>query len=153
MKQIVLIIFCLISLLGYSQTNYDYTLQAESDSVVTTKNTPAGTTSINADKRFFKLLDTYNAIDKKEKAIEGYRIQIITSNNKANVLKIKSEFYSRYNDVKTYVHYKQPNFKLRVGNFRNKLDAQKMLLQIVRHYHDAFIVKETIPLKELHPEE
>jgi len=108
---------------------------------------------INADERLNILLDNYKSANKTKKTIHGYRIQIAASNDRNKVYKLKGQFYNNYQDIKSYVHYQQPNFKLKVGNYRTKLEAQKVLLEINTYYRDAFIVYEEIPLKEFLPKE
>ena len=48
-----------------------------------------------------------------------------------------------------YVVYESPNFKVRAGNFRNKIEAQKLLHDVRGKYDGAFIVSDKIKFPKL----
>lgn len=81
--------------------------------------------------------------------ISGYRIQIVSSKHRENVYDMKAEFYSHFPEIETFVDYQQPNFKLRVGNYRNRLEAMHDLEQITEIYSSAFLIREQLPFEEL----
>ena len=63
-----------------------------------------------------------------------------------------------YPGIQAYRSYASPNFKVTVGNFRTRLDAEALLRQIKGDFPDAFIVRErfkypSIGSVDLHPEE
>ena len=67
--------------------------------------------------------------------------------NQAN--STKTEFLKAHADVDTYLTYLAPNFRVRIGNFRSKLDADRFLHAIKKDFPTAYVVKETIELPEL----
>jgi len=75
--------------------------------------------------------------------IVGFRIQIIQSTNRDPVFQKKSAFSRSYSH-KTYTSYNSPYFKLRVGDFKTRLEAFKALQSIKRSFSEAFIVREKI---------
>lgn len=85
----------------------------------------------------------------KDYAIKGFRVQIVAAGNRADINKVKSQFYTLFPDVKTFVIYQQPNFKLRVGNFRTKLEAYKLWLEIEKSFPGSFITPDELKLNEL----
>ena len=79
--------------------------------------------------------------------ISGYRIQIYSVsgvNSKDKVNKEKAEFLLK--DIKTvaYIVYQSPYFKLRIGDYRTKLEAYHYLQEIIEDYPFAFVVKDEI---------
>ena len=53
-----------------------------------------------------------------------------------------------FNKESAYVLYEIPCFKVQVGDYRWKLEAEKKLIKIKKNYPDSFIVKTKInPLK------
>jgi SPOR domain len=74
----------------------------------------------------------------------GFRVQIDFSqeSNKAN--KTKSDFSGKYPGVPSYITYKQPYFRVSVGDFRCKLDAVRCLNSVKKDYPAAFIVSDKI---------
>ncbi|MBN8703591.1 MAG: SPOR domain-containing protein [Bacteroidetes bacterium] len=76
----------------------------------------------------------------------GFRIQIHFGSDRTVAKEKKTKFLQSYPDVATYEMYEQPNFKVRVGNFKNRLDAHKFLKQIKDNFPDAFIVEDKVEM-------
>ena len=85
---------------------------------------------------------------RKEK-MKGYRVQIHFGAEKAKALDIKSKFILQNHKVDAYLDYQQPYFKIRVGDFRTKLEAYKFLQEIFSDFPGAFIVSDDIELPRL----
>ena len=54
----------------------------------------------------------------------GYRIQVINTQNRDEANNVKAEMLRRFPEQKAYLLYKAPNFKVRVGNFLTRKDAE-----------------------------
>lgn len=48
-----------------------------------------------------------------------------------------------------YRVFQTPNFKVRVGDFRTKVEATKFLLELKQDFPEAFIVEDKIKLPEI----
>ena len=57
---------------------------------------------------------------------------------------MRAEFASRYPSVNSYLNYDEPYYKVRVGDFRTRLDATRFLKTIQNEYPSAFIVIDRI---------
>ncbi len=70
------------------------------------------------------------AIQKRNRELNGYRIQIYfgTDRNAAN--NAREQFRNAYPAYEVYLKYQQPNYKIRVGDFRTEIEAQKLLHQL-----------------------
>jgi hypothetical protein len=60
---------------------------------------------------------------------------------------------TQFPSVEAYEKYDQPNFNIRVGNFRTKLEAYKFLKQVQPEFPTAFIVQDEIEFPELENEQ
>ena len=80
----------------------------------------------------------------ENKKFMGYRIQIHASSEKLEALKIRAEFIRRYPNEKSYIIYQAPNFKVRVGNYQDRLITHEHLAPIKIDFTGAFIVKDEI---------
>ena len=67
----------------------------------------------------------------------------------ARVMEKYPEFLKKFPDDMAYLIYQQPNFKIRVGDFRDRLQAQQFYLKLLPIFNTAFIVKDEINLQEL----
>ena len=124
-------VFC-ISLLSYTQAQ-------------------EGNLKIIQDDKVEWLLNQYKLVNEKNDKIEGYRVQIYSdsgSGSKLRTEKVKKEFDDEYPDIGSYLIYEEPYFKLRVGNFRTRLDARRFLEKISAEYDYAFIVSADIEFPE-----
>jgi SPOR domain len=95
------------------------------------------------------LVKRHIALSQARKTMPGYRVQIFFGHDRKNALDVKSEFRKMFNDTPTYMTYQQPNFKIRVGDFRNRFEALKFLNEIQILYSSAFLVKDAVKLPEL----
>lgn len=101
------------------------------------------------DSRVDTLVNRYMRVHQKKESIEGYRIQVAAGSNRTNVYEVKSKFYKLFPGIKQYLIYQAPNFKLRVGNYRTRLEASKDLQEIMRDFNGAFIIRDEIKISEL----
>lgn len=83
--------------------------------------------------------------------IKGYRVQIYSGSNRIDANKVKADFLETYLGEKIYFDYKQPYYKVRIGNYRTKLEAQKMyqLLLLDIRFKGVLIVPDDIGFPEL----
>jgi SPOR domain len=62
--------------------------------------------------------------------IPGYRIQVANSNNRNEVFVVKTKIYQQYPELKPYLIYQPPNYKLKVGNFKTAEEAEPYLQKL-----------------------
>lgn len=70
----------------------------------------------------------------------NFSIQI-KNGEKEEVERMYREFIALYPDVEATIIYSNPRFKLIVGNFKHKIEAEHLLRKIQNQYSGAFIVK------------
>ncbi len=81
--------------------------------------------------------------------VKGYRIQVISSSTKSVVDTERAKLMAANRQHKTYIDYKAPNFRLRVGNFRTRLEAEKMQNEMKENYPNTLVVADLIDFPEL----
>jgi hypothetical protein len=77
------------------------------------------------------------------KTMSGFRVQVFFG-SREEALRLKGEFLELFPDKKAYVSYQAPNFKLRVGNFRSQLGAEKFLHSIKEEFPSAYVVNDKV---------
>lgn len=93
-----------------------------------------------------------NAMDRHiyengNRKITGYRVRIFFDNSqnaRARSEAVAREFAAQFPDIRVYRSHVNPYFKVTVGDFRTKDDAQKFAGSISNRYPTVFLVKETI---------
>jgi len=80
--------------------------------------------------------------------LPGFRILVITSNDRSKVFNAKAEVYQDYPELQPYIMYQAPNYKLKVGNFKTQEEAQVYLDKLIKIYTTGiYIVHDVIEVK------
>jgi hypothetical protein len=104
-------------------------------------------TSVNQSNEISKLIESYRHYQKLMDVEDGYRIQISYTPNREEAYQAKARLYKEFENVPSYVDYEQPNYKLRIGDFKTKLEATAFLQEVIKIYPSAFIVKDRIKIR------
>lgn len=81
--------------------------------------------------------------------IDGYRIQLAAVSTKNGAQKVYDEFMLSYPQMYAYLSYLEPTFRVRVGNFKTRMEAYKFLLQVRVQFPGAFITKDKISFRDI----
>lgn len=74
----------------------------------------------------------------------GYRIQIFSGSSRRDAYEIQARFQSDFPGVRTYITYRSPNFKVDAGDFRTRIEAEKMVRDLRASYSSVFIISTKI---------
>jgi hypothetical protein len=133
-----IILFAFLSLFLFSQRTIAQELQ------------PAvGNVKVIQDDKITQLTEQYRNMNLFNPETDGYRVQIFFdagTNSKNKALTAKSEFETTYPDTKTYLSYKEPYYRVRVGDFRTLTEAVGFQKKINDNYPNSFPVKDKIVL-------
>jgi hypothetical protein len=92
------------------------------------------------------LVEKHIYLNEKQKII-GWRIQIFFdsgNNSKSRAFSKKGVFMAMYPDVSVYLMFQSPYYKVRVGDFRTRMDAEGFKQKLLGTFPDAFVVKDEI---------
>lgn len=85
--------------------------------------------------------------------MEGFRVQIYSSSDKnarEESGKIRQEFIVRFPEIISYATFDRPGYyKIRVGNYRTRIEGTKYLLMIRKVFPDAYLVPDIIDFPDL----
>jgi hypothetical protein len=82
------------------------------------------------------------------RSAQGYRIQVISTNNRTKAMEAKTKIYQRFPELKTYLMYQSPFFKLKVGNFLDREDAESYLQDIMEIFPTGvYVVRDVVEVK------
>ncbi len=81
--------------------------------------------------------------NKSLKTIQGYKIQLFYGNEK-NSYKIKDEFKALFPGIKTKIVFSSPQWKVQVGNYRTRLEADRQVVEIKKEYPGAIVIASEI---------
>ena len=86
----------------------------------------------------------------QEEVVQGFRIQIFSSSNMDEAILMKNLALEKFVGDSVYVVYDAPVYKVRVGDFLNRYEANQRLPEFVdKGYRDAWIVPDRIVQRKL----
>ncbi|HEY4327394.1 MAG TPA: SPOR domain-containing protein [Mucilaginibacter sp.] len=74
----------------------------------------------------------------------GYRVQIFFGSNRQAAYDAQAKINEEHPELRTYITYNEPNFKVRAGDFRTRLEAEKLMKEITPIFTSLFIIPEKI---------
>ena len=95
---------------------------------------------IEIDEEIEKFLSLKILVNKKNYENNYYAIQLYNGNYK-KAKKILSEFKKKFPEWESNLSFETPNYKVRVGNFKEFIEASKKLDYIRKLYPSAFLLK------------
>lgn len=108
-----------------------------------------GSLTLIQDSRIDSLVALNIAYNKAYPYIVGFRIQIYMASGNdglSNAELVKKDFETNFNDVTAYITFREPYYRVRVGDFRTRLEANQLLKTIRKSYQDAWIIQDKISL-------
>jgi len=76
----------------------------------------------------------------------GYRVQFFSGSSRQEAYSAQARLQREYPELRTYILYSEPNFKVRAGDFRTRLEAQKLMQELRATFPSLFIISEKINL-------
>jgi len=101
------------------------------------------------DKKIDSLHLKFKKINLSQSGIQAYRLQIAFASTKNEINIMKLNFMKKFPNIPIYLSYSAPYYKLRVGNFRTKFEAEKSKSKMIKNYPGSYIVSEYIKLNLL----
>jgi len=96
--------------------------------------------TISQDQKIEHLLKEKRKINTSITTTDKFKIQIFYGENQ-EARKILSEFKQKYADLDGTILFSSPNYKVLVGSFKNKIDADRSRMEIIKEYPNALVVR------------
>lgn len=97
-------------------------------------------TTITQDSRFEELLNEKRKMNSSITLSDRYKIQIFTGDSETSK-KSLTEFRKANKNIDGTIVFTTPIYKVWVGNFKTRIEAEKKLLDLKKKYPNAFLVK------------
>lgn len=98
----------------------------------------------HVNSRVLALLDTVANANKGIKYAQGFRILAYTGTERKAALDIRKAIIDRIPEERDYLQYRQPTFRLKVGDYLSRVDAQQVLSRIKDITPNALIISDQI---------
>ncbi len=100
----------------------------------------------NTDSLSRELVERHKKANASKMSMTGFRIQIYFGSERAKATEIRADFMKNFPEIASYLIYQQPYFKIRVGDFKTRIEASGFLKKLDDHYTTAFIVPDEVKL-------
>ena len=114
--------------------------------IAATWDTAQAQVHVTGDVAVSRMVEKHVELNSRVKTIPGYRVQIASFsgvNSKNSAFELRDKFNVDYPEVQVYIVFDEPNFKVKVGDFRSRLEAYAFLQQI-KELYKGYIIKDNI---------
>jgi len=108
---------------------------------------PSSPFNLQADSATLALHELYLLEKAEQRGVKGYRVQIYNGNRRES-LRLRTNFIDLFPGIAVYSVYEQPEFKIQVGDYRNRLDAERALAKIKEAFPGSLVVRTRIRYPE-----
>lgn len=96
--------------------------------------------TLNQDPKFEQLLNDKRKINTSISTNDTYKIQIFSGKSE-EAKKTLSDFKREYSNIDGTIIFNTPNYKVIVGNFKTRIEAEKNLADIKKRHKNVFLLK------------
>ena len=97
-----------------------------------------GDVRIENSAKIDQLLALKKEYNKNLNVLKGFKIQLFFGNEK-EAYELKDEFESLFPEISTKIIFSSPEWKVQVGNYETRLQADRWLIEIKKKYPSAII--------------
>lgn len=114
--------------------------------LIDTATAQIGHVTVTGDVAVNEMVARHAEFNYRVKTMPGFRVQIASfsgTNSKTSAFSLRDRFMTDYPMVQAYIVYDEPNFKVKVGDFRTRLEAYAFL-QEIKEVYKGYIIKDNI---------
>lgn len=145
MRSALFLFLVLFSLTAVAQPTFGNARDTGAQSVDSPDTALRGDVRVTLTPEIDKLLSGYSEHKHNQR---GYRVQIFLG-DRATAENTKRGFLQKNPDVPAYLSWLAPNFRLRVGDLRTRLEAERLLRDLKATYPGSYIVPDDIEMPHL----
>lgn len=96
--------------------------------------------NVNQDPKFEQLLNEKRKINASLTINDRYKIQIFSGDSE-KAKKTLSDFKQEFINIDGTIVFNTPNYKVWVGNFKTRIEAERNLADIKKRYKNVLLIK------------
>ena len=104
-----------------------------------------GKLEIQSSEKIKNIIKQKEAYNKQLKNIKGFKIQLFNGSEQG-AYKTREDFSTMFPDIEIKIQFFSPEWKVRVGNYKNRLDADRALFEIKQAFPGAIILPAMIDI-------
>ncbi len=115
------------------------------DQIFVVKENPQSVQTSSTESKQTPSSQTAQSAKETIKMVPGYRIQIAALSNQDEAMDVRKEAMLKFADQEVYLIFDPPYYKIRVGDFLTRYDAEKLQKEAIKMgYKDAWIVRTKV---------
>ena len=91
----------------------------------------------------------YQGIKGSIHSSRGFRVQIYSGNDRGMATQRKIDFIRRFPNVRSYMSYIAPTFRVKVGDFKTRAEAYKFYQQVSGLYTPCMVIPDIVEINTL----
>jgi len=103
---------------------------------------------LHVTRRLDMVLDTLAMRNKYVKHARGYRIQLYVGNSRQEADEVKIYVYQNFPELNVYLSYSAPTYRLRAGDFINRLDVERYFEALKAQFPNAMIQNDKVEIRK-----
>jgi hypothetical protein len=96
--------------------------------------------SVSQDPKFEQLLNEKRKTNVSNAVNDRYKIQIFSGESE-KAKKTLIEFKQEFSDIDGTIVFNTPNYKVWIGNFKTRIEAERNLIGIRKKYNNVHLIK------------
>jgi hypothetical protein len=93
------------------------------------------------------VLDSIDRVNKQIGMVDGFTIQLYSGVQRDEALNAKKQISTAMPELDSDLQFVQPNFRVRVGKYFTRMDAEKDFIAVRRFFPNAIVLPERISIK------
>lgn len=117
--------------------------------LLTIQSVAAQSVVVNESPAVTELMEKYKSQSGEQNSISGWRIQIITTDDRRKMETARAKFETMYPGLYLKWEHVVPYYKIKVGAYKEKIDLQGFLQELRQDFPAAIPIPEKIKKTEL----
>ena len=97
-------------------------------------------------KKLDTVLDSIDRYNRSKQFVDGFTIQIYAGLKREDALNAKKNLASSLPDLSSEVEYAQPNFRVKVGKYYTRIDAQRDYVAVKKYFPTAIVIPDKVSI-------
>jgi hypothetical protein len=93
------------------------------------------------------ILDSIDRLNRTKRFIDGFTMQVYSGQRRDDAMNAKQKIITESPDLTANLQYIQPTFRVTIGHYLTKLEAEKDLVRVRRFFPSAILVPDKISIK------
>lgn len=97
-------------------------------------------------KKLDTVLDSIDHFNLQRNFIDGFTIQVYSGTKREDALNAKKDLTSYLPELESDIQYNQPNFRVKVGKYFKRIEAQEDYSEVKKYFPSAIVIPDKVAI-------